>query len=246
MSETTAEVIYETDRVRVIQGDALAALDILHKHDADLLCTDPPYGVNWQSSMRTQRFAKLTGDDGSLDVPAVLGAYTRKLLHRNKHVYVFGYRADQLKAPLRLGATAELVWDKGRAGMGDLSQPWGPAHEIITFGNYDDCDNATIKRGGLSARLRQGSVLRVPRLPSRGNVRHSTQKPVALMRQLVESSSRIGDVVLDPFAGSGSTLVAAVLLGRRAVGVEIDPHYASVAVERCKRAEEMWAEMSAA
>ena len=52
----------------------------------------------------------------------------------SRHVYVFGYRPDQLTGPLRLGGTAELAWDKLDIGSGDLTSPWGPGHELITFG----------------------------------------------------------------------------------------------------------------
>lgn len=240
----TAEVIYESDRSKVILGDAADALPLVGK--ADMIATDPPYGVKWQSNMRSKKFAKLAGDDGTLDVPALLGVYTRTVLHANKHVYVFGYSPDQLAAPLRLSSTAELVWAKGHMTMGDLSLPWGAAHEPITFGNYTDCNKPSTKMGGLTARLRQGSVLSVPRVGARAVNRHPTEKPVRLMRMLIESSSVMGDVVLDPFAGSGSTLVAALLEGRRAVGVELDPAYAEVTVSRVKDAEKLTEGMEAA
>lgn len=67
--------------------------------------------------------------------------------------------------------------------------------------------------------------------------RHPTEKPVALMAQLIESSTVRGDLVVDPFAGVGSTLVAAILSGRRAWGVEVEERYATIALDRVRRAE---------
>lgn len=67
--------------------------------------------------------------------------------------------------------------------------------------------------------------------------RHPTEKPLPLMSDLIESSSRRGEIVLDPFAGSGSTLVAAALTGRRAVGCELDPRYVDVICRRLAKAE---------
>jgi DNA modification methylase len=65
-----------------------------------------------------------------------------------------------------------------------------------------------------------------------GNKLHPTQKPVTLMQTLIDVFSSPGDLVLDPFCGSGSTLVAARDLGRRSIGIEIDPRFAEVARQR--------------
>lgn len=242
-----ARIAYQSDLVTLWEGDCAEVIADLPRASVDLIATDPPYGVKWQSGFRAQRFARLAGDDGSLDVPAILGAAACGLAD-GRHVYVFGYEPDDLASPLLLSSTAELIWDKaGMVGMGRLDEPWAPAHERITFGvRRKSQANRAAGKGLLSARLRQGSVLRVPRLNSRANSRHPTEKPVALMRQLIESSSLLGDVVFDPFAGCGSTLVAAVLTGRRALGVELDPGYVVTAVDRIKRAEDLAAEIAAA
>lgn len=227
-------VIYESANVTLVCGDATDPAVIDAAPTADLLATDPPYGVRWQSGFRTQKFPELAGDDGTLEVPAVLGAWTRRLKDK-RHAYVFGYRPDQLADQMRLGGTAELVWDKMMMGLGDLSLPWGPSHERVTFGvHIQGKSDRESGRGRLSARLRSQSVLAVPRNPA---TRHSTEKPAGLMAQLIESSTLRGDLVLDPFAGSGSTLVAAVLTGRCAYGVELDPEYAKVAADRLHQAE---------
>jgi len=83
-------------------------------------------------------------------------------------------------------------------------------------------------------------VLRVDRPNSRGVKKHPTEKPVELMRRLIESSSSVDDVVLDMFAGSGSTLVAAILSGRKAIGVEVEAEHYETALARCIAAENLW------
>jgi DNA modification methylase len=239
-------IAYQSDKATLYHADALDALVEIPRKSVGLLATDPPYGVKWQSGLG-KNFDILTGDDGSLDVPAILGVYVRHALMEARHVYVFGYSPDRLATPLCLGGTATLIWDKGQVGPGDLSAPWGPQHEVITFGGYYQSKaNRSKGYGQLSARLRSGSVIRVTRKNSREVNRHPTEKPVGLMRILIESSSHIGDTVLDPFAGSGSTLVAAVLSGRKAVGVEIDRQYIDVAIERLKLAETLATQMEAA
>lgn len=231
-----ATILYESERATVVLGDATGPDVINAAPTADLLATDPPYGVRWQSGCRAEKYPELAGDDGTLDVPAVLGAWTRRL-KTNRHAYVFGYRPDQLAESMKLGGTTELVWDKTSVGLGDLTLPWGPSREPITFGVYNNSAKARQEGGGrLAARMRQGSVLSITRR-SGVNSRHPTEKPVRLMAQIVESSSLRGELVIDPFSGGGSTLVAAILTGRRAYGVELDARYANVTVDRVRKAE---------
>ena len=205
---------------------------------ADLLVTDPPYGVSWRSGFR-KNFSEMEGDDGTYDPIPVIGGVVERRLKRFGHVYVFGRDLTPHADDLRLGGVTELVWDKKIIGPGNLSSPWGPQHEKVWFGvHVPSRSNRGRGDGRLSARLRQGSVIRVPRRNSRQVSRHPTEKPVQLLRILIESSSHLGDVVLDPYAGSGSTGVAAIIEGRRTILVEIDRKYAELAVERMKEAEE--------
>lgn len=241
-------IAYQSDRATLYRGDAAALVGMLPT--VDLLATDPPYGVKWRSKWSVAtcaRFGPLLGDDDTLDVPAQLGILTRAHLRRSRHAYVFGYRPDQLTEPMQLAGTAELIWDKGIIGPGRLDAPWGPAHEPITFGIHQpSAANRAAARGTLAARLRAGSILRHQRPHSRQATRHPTEKPVPLMAELIESSSRRGEVVFDPFAGSGSTLVAAILTGRRAIGCELDPRYVDVACRRLADAERIADMMRAA
>ena len=134
------------------------------------------------------------------------------------------------------GEVVSLVWDKGRTGMGNLSSTWGPAHEPLSFAVSLHRHAGQVGRGSPAARMRKGSVLKF-HPPTGRKVRHPNEKPVALLRELIESSSRAGEVVLDPFSGSGSTGVAAVLSGRRAILVESDERWLPMIVERVKAAE---------
>lgn len=247
------QVLHASERATVIWGDCrdpevIAAVP----RGYGLLCTDPPYGVKWKSK-HGGNFNPIKGDDGTVDWPSVLAEWvgpegtTTRGLGNGRHVYVFGYRPEQLAGPLRLGGRAELIWDKINTGLGDLSQPWGPAHEPITFGVHTKARSGRAAgNGNLAARLRQGSVLRVLRPNATAVTRHPTEKPVALMAQLIESSTVRGDLVVDPCVGSGSTGVAAILEGRRAFLVECDRGYAELAVQRVRAAEKLAAQIEAA
>lgn len=218
-------IYYDKNGLTLYHGDC-ASLEIA----CDVIVTDPPYGQEFVSGRSDGKWGAIKGD---ADTPAVLVrlAHVLKSLKRGRHVYIFGRGFDFSTLPL-CGLT-ELIWDKGTIGMGDLSLPWGPQHENITFATYElSKANRDKGYGNLSARLRKGSVIRSTR-PISGRVKHHpTEKPIDVLRQLIESSSVMDEIVYDPFSGSGSTLIAAVLEGRKAVGCEIDERYCEAAVKR--------------
>lgn len=219
---------YQDDWTTLYHGDCFEVLPTLAADSVDLIVTDPPYGQAYQSN-RGHGHAGIVGDDGSLDVPAAL-ALACRCLRRGRHAYVFG-PADLSGTPLT--AQVELVWDKGIVGMGNLELPWSKSHEPITFAVYEPSQaNRKKGYGRLAARLRKGSVVRSERTNGAGTTCHPTQKPVDVLRQLIESSSLIGETVLDPFVGSGSTLSAARQEGRRSIGIEIDERYCEIAAKR--------------
>lgn len=247
------QILHASDRATIIWGDSrdpkvIAAVPAGY----GLLCTDPPYGVAYKSG-RSDNFTQIAGDDGSVDWPAVLAEWVGPEgtcstgLANGRHVYVFGYRPDQLAGPLRLGGTAELVWDKISTGMGDLTIPWGSQHERITMGVHVKRPSDRAQGGGrLAARLRRGTILRYQRPNNGSGDRHSNEKPVPLLQDLIESSTVRGDLVVDPCAGSGSTGVAAVLEGRRCFLVELDHGFAELAVRRVQAAERIADQIEAA
>lgn len=223
---------YDSNGIRLYCGDAA---DILPTLDTvDLLLTDPPYGVNYQSNLRNERgrekLAKIANDrpeDRETVLQILRLAYRR--LRECRHAYVFG-PFDLVE--LGFGGVADLIWDKGQQSGGDLSKPWGSSHESLKFGvRVASAANRRDGYGNGAARLRRGSVLHYARLHG-SQLWHPNQKPVLLLRELIESSSCIGETVLDPFAGSGSTLVAALREGRKAIGVEIDKDHCGVIAAR--------------
>lgn len=230
-------IVYETKRAVLHHANALEVLPTLDTESFDLVLTDPPYGEDFQSGFRADSFGTID-NDGAADRDGIRNALREcvRLVGQNRHLYVFG-PSDVIEG-LKVSATTSLVWDKGIIGAGDLSASWGPAHEPITFAVSKHRHAG--QRGGEShaVRLRKGSVLRFTR-PTGRKVRHPNEKPVGLLRELVESSTRAGDRVIDPFAGSASTGVAAVLSGRRAVLIESDERWIPIAVARLSDADRL-------
>lgn len=234
-SRPVLNLLYRSRWAEVYCNDARDVMAAMDKETVDLVVTDPPYGVQFQSSMRAEKFAVLNGDGAhERDTVREILAECVRLVGQHRHLYVFG-PADAL-AGLKVAERVELVWDKLKPGMGDLSARWAPAHEPITFtvSKYRHAGKAG--QSVLPTRIRKGSVLRFGPRTGR-TVRHPTEKPVPLLCELIESSSRHGELVLDPCAGVGSTGVAAILRGRRCLLIEIDPGYAAMAVERVRAAE---------
>jgi DNA modification methylase len=226
------EPTFSADGVDLFLGDSAIIAPTLEQ-TFDLLATDPPYGVGFRSNRReaTEKFEIMHGDQGEVDVPAILRACVLKL-RPFRHAYVFG--PETLVAGIeRLTDPVTLIWDKENIGMGDLSLPRGPSHEPINFSVHVPSKANKIRGDGrLAARLRQGSILRALRPNASGVKRHPSEKPVEVMRQIIESSSCANEIVFDPFMGSGSTVVAALLEGRRVVGIEKDEKYFTIARQR--------------
>jgi len=221
---------FQNDLVTLYLGDAEEVMPTIPTDSIHLLLADPPYGVEFKSNRGGHE--KIHGDDSTEYVRNLMSLACRPL-RRGRHAYVFG---PPEVIPEQLTATTNIIWDKEIVGMGDLSQPWGPSHENITFAVYEPSKaNRAKGYGKLSARMRQGSVIRAQRTNGAATLRHPTEKPVRLLRQLIESSSVMDEVVFDPFVGVGSTLVAAVLEGRRGIGIEIRESYAEAAAKRLEK-----------
>ena len=225
------EPYYQKDGITIYHGDCRTILPTLPQK-ADMMLTDPPYGVKFKSNRGT------LGDianDAPEDQPIIIEALglALKQLRRGRHVYMFGHGLIDLNG-LPLCGFTELIWDKVNFGMGDLTKPWATQHEKITFATYETSKANREKRGfgKLSARLRKGSILRCLRHNSASAKRHPSEKPVDILRQMIESSSVLGEMVLDPFMGSGATLVAAKMEGRAAVGIELEERYCEIAAKR--------------
>ena len=202
---------YEADGVTLYHGDCREILPTL---EAAVVVTDPPFGRALQSGMGGRHGdCEIVGDEDTAARDAVLAAWAPR------PALVFG--SWKVRRPD--GVRHLLVWDKGEhVGMGDLSMPWKPNHEEVYV----------IGEG--FAGKRTGSVLRHLAVAGCVGVRtwrwHPTEKPESLMADLIAKCPP-GNV-LDPFAGSGTTLVAAKNLGRRAIGIEIEERYCEIAAKR--------------
>jgi len=200
---------YSHKGITIYHGDCREILPHLPK--VDLVLTDPPYGIDYQSSWRIDwdRKEKIHGDD---EFPL----WIFDLLQPSVAMMVW-CRWDILK---KLPTPKSfIVWDKGCHSMGDLKHEFGRQWEACAF--YPGESHSFIKR--------PVDIIRTARInPER--LIHPNEKPVSAIIPLIKCHP--SDTILDPFMGSGTTLVAAKQLGRKAIGIEIEEKYCEIAVNR--------------
>jgi hypothetical protein len=211
---------------QIIEGDCRDVLPGIDPATVALVLTDPPYGIN----ERTDRLRRKRGERWPChDFPPIHGddaPFNPTPLLRFPRLVLFGanYYADRLPP-----SPSWLIWDK-LAGL-------TTAKREIGFNDQADVEMAWTNLGG-PARLIPQRWMGVLRMSEHGQRRvHPTQKPIALMARIIQLYTDPGDLILDPYAGSGSVGVACVQTGRRFLGVEIVPEYAAVARARLEAAQ---------
>lgn len=198
------------------------------------MVTDPPYGINHSSSHGASwQNTRIAGDNDTSLRDQVLDWF--------ENVAAFG----TWKTPPISGAAGCLVFDKGHAfGMGDLSFPWKPSFELIYVrgkawrGKRDE--------GVLRGHVQVSWETQFKGLGDREARSHPHQKPFSLCESLLQKLPH-DFVILDPFMGSGTTGVAAIRLGRKFIGIEIEPKYFDIScrrIEKTARQPDMFIEKS--
>jgi site-specific DNA-methyltransferase (adenine-specific) len=216
------------DPVTLIQGDALDVLRSLPDGCVDAVVTDPPWmdyetgrydASGWHSLVR-----KVSPREYACGLFRVCREGAAILLWCRWDVF-----EEHSAALLVVGFHVRncVVWAKPCHTAGDLEGNVGNRHEMAVFAT-----KGRWERHG----KRDVNLWDEPHLFSRDKRHHPTEKPLGLMRRSVRLTCPPGGVVLDPFAGSGSTLVAAMQEGRRAVGCEIEPAYCDIIRRRLAHA----------
>ena len=209
--------------VTLYLGDCLEVMKSIPDKSIDAVITDPPYGINWDTNyqfkldnssakyaknMTRKEHKKIVGDD----------SFDPSLFLKYKTVVLFGcnYFLDKLPSG------SLFVWDKrtkdGKAFMSQAEVAW--CSKVGAVKMFSHCWQGFSRASENSQHY------------------HPTQKPIAVMKWIIETTTQPGDTILDPFMGSGTTGVACVQTGRNFIGIEIDPGYFAIAEKRIKDAEQ--------
>lgn len=220
--------LFEIGEHRLLCGDSTDSdqvAKLMNGEKADMVFTDPPYGVSYQSNMRTksQKFDVLKNDE------LFITDWINNLpLYSNGFVFVWtSWKVvkEWIEFLQPLGEmTNMIIWDKGGGGIGDLKGTFSSDFEIALVYN----------RGAKIIGKRLGSVWNVNK-DGASKYLHPTQKPIELAAMGIENILEINKIVLDLFCGSGSTMVAAHQLKRKCYGMELDPKYCQVIVDRMRK-----------
>lgn len=220
----------ETQRIQIIHGDAFKVLPTLNTASFDLILSDPPYGVNAGAKGFRERTVHHhnysdTPEDAMNAIKLLLTEGWR-LTKATANLFVFSgidhfpFFKSQAAAMGWKPYPVPMIW---RKSLSEGLAPWGRSGPRRT---YDPIFFATKGQRGLFSS--PTDVLEVKRVHRSERI-YGAQKPVDLLMQLIECSTMPGMAVLDPFAGSGSTLAAAKKLDRLATGVEFDKSVADIA-----------------
>jgi len=211
----------------IYNGDCLELMKKIPNESIDMILTDPPYGIGFRSGHRKNKYDTIKNDD-NLDWLDGFVDETYRVAKNNTAHYIFCsfHNIDVFKTAFQKKFIVKniLVWVKNNTTAGDLKGNFASRTEFILF----------LQKGKRYINgKRSDNVLKYKRT---NNKLHPTEKPVPLLKHLIEKFSNTNDIVLDPFAGSGSTLVAAKEMNRRFIGIEIDKKYFETAKNRLESA----------
>ena len=227
MGQTTAITHPE-----VINSNCLDEMQKMESSSVDLILTDPPYGIDVDNA---QTYKRLTMSDTNF-VDSDFETYDLldkafkefyRILKPNRHMYVF-FAIDKYDAITKLLLKHQfevhkmpLIWDKGSGSYPSQMTSFVHSYEPLLH----------ISKGDRKLNGTPRDIFPIKRVPSKAKI-HPTQKPTQLLRDLIGLSTSPGELVFDPFAGSGSTIIAARETQRKALGIELNPIYYSKILER--------------
>lgn len=216
---------------RIICGDSTKAEDVtkvLAGAKPHLMVTDPPYGVEYDADWRNHALRMSGGAIGKVENDDRADWRAAWELFPGDVAYVWhaDRRASEVQQSLeaaQFDIRCQIIWAKDRLviGRGDYHWQHEPCWYAVRKG----------KTGHWAGDRKQTTVWQIDK-PQKSETGHSTQKPIECMKRPIENNSQPGDFIYDPFLGSGTTLIAAEMVNRYCIGIELSPAYVDVCVKR--------------
>lgn len=206
---------YQDEYVTLYHGDCRELLPLMPK--VDLVLTDPPYGIGYDTAKANkpnQKQFKVIVNDDSFELAKAVISW-----RSDNPMVIFG----AINFPKLLPSKGRWIcWDKRCSEKAD--KMLGSPFELAWSNRKSGYDRMY--------RILHGGVVNAN---GRGPRFHPTEKPIVLMQRIIEQDYKNAEVILDPFAGSGTTLIAVKRLGKKAIGIEIEEKYCEVAAKRLRQ-----------
>lgn len=241
---------------QILTGDAVEIMNQLPPESVDLIFADPPYNMQIPGDLWRPDFSKVAGVDDEWDKFDDFLAYdqftaawlkaARRILKPGGAIWVIGtyhniYRVGKALQDQGFWIINEIVWEKTNPMPNFMGVRFTNAHETLIWAKKDRDSKYTINYHAMKP-FNHGKQMRstwkLPickgseRIRLNGESAHSAQKPLALMYRVILASTHPGDLILDPFFGTGTTGAAARLLHRNWIGIEKNQRYIPIALER--------------
>ncbi len=243
---------------RIIEGNSIEEMNSLPAGSVDAIFADPPYNLQLEGELLRPNNSKVDAVDDAWDQFDSFAAYdhfTREWLSASKNVlkddgtlWVIGsyhniFRVGSILQDLGFWILNDVVWRKSNPMPNFRGKRFTNAHETLIWCSKSQGSKYTFNYEAMKAlnedvQMRSDWVLPIctgaERIKKDGKKAHPTQKPESLLHRVILSSTEVGDTILDPFFGSGTTGAVAKKLGRNYLGIEQDRHYIEIATKRIK------------
>ncbi|MFH1556242.1 MAG: site-specific DNA-methyltransferase [Pseudomonadota bacterium] len=258
LSRAALAAVPDLELDRVLVGDCIAAMNALPANSVDLVFADPPYNLQLQGELKRPDESRVDAVNDDWDQFESFAAYdsftkawlaaARRVLKPSGTLWVIGsyhniFRVGATMQDLGFWILNDVIWRKTNPMPNFRGRRFTNAHETLIWAARDaDARNyvfnyEALKGGNEDTQVRSDWLFPLCTGPERlkdenGRKTHPTQKPEALLARIMLAASRPGDVVLDPFLGSGTSAAVAKRLGRHYLGIERDTTYAAAAEKR--------------
>jgi DNA modification methylase len=202
---------------KIIQGDCIQVMKTFRNNSVDLIVTDPPYGDNVAYGITNKRI--INNENPLINCSALVEMY--RVLKRNRSLYLFTnwkhypFLTEFIIRYTKFKIRHLIVWKKHNFGLG-----WAFRHQYELI--------LVLEKGNAKYNLKDFSDVQSASHINHSQLTHPHEKPRDLLRKMILHSSKEGQIVLDPFAGSGSTCRACEELGRKWIGIELDERWTSL------------------
>lgn len=210
---------------KIYNMDCTEGMKLMKDGSVDLIIADPPYGIDYQSNFKKDKFNKLENDNKVL-LDWIDEAY--RVLKPNGAIYcytrwdVYNLWFEKIKEKLKIKNI--IIWYKKGGGLGDLKGAYIFNHEFIIY---------AVKGRHILNGKRENDVWDISK-GSTSKYIHPTQKPIELAEKIINKSSNENEIVLIPFIGSGNDIIGCLNTNRQYIGFELDENYFNIANDRIK------------